>query len=208
MQESDPRSGSPLVQLALLVPDASFAIARDVQRAAFGAFRFGTRCSAAVLEAVVKVPVIATPLAAVEARVESLARQGSQERQADALRFGVVLQRAEPMLEEFLERVVQILPIDALLARIDVDALIRRVDVNALVAQVDVGPLVAEVLSGIEIGDLIHDSTNSIASDVRDTVRSGAASVDGRLARVVDRIVRRGRERDLVVPGYAIPGVP
>ena len=79
---------------------------------------------------------------------------------------------------------------------------------NALVAQVDVGPLVAEVLAGIEIGDLIHDSTNSIASDVRDTVRSGAASLDGRIARIVDRIVRHGRERDLVVPGYAMPGVP
>jgi len=208
MYESEPRSGSPLVQLARLVPDASFAIARDLQRAAFGAVRFGTRCSAAVVDAVVRAPVIASSLAVVEGRVESLARQGSQQRQADALRFEVVLQRAEPMLVQLLERVVEILPIDALLARIDVDALIRRVDVNALVAQVDVGPLVADVLSGIEIGDLIHDSTNSIASDVRDTVRTGAASVDGRLARIVDRIVRGGRERDLVVPGYAIPGVP
>ena len=208
MHESAPRSGSPLVQLALLVPDASFAIARDLQRAAFGVIRFGTRCSAAVIDAVVSTPVIASPLAVVEGRVESLARQGSEQRQADALRFGVVLQRAEPMIAGLLERVVALLPIDALLARVDVDALIRRVDVNALVEQVDVGPLVGEVLAGIEIGDLIHDSTNSIASDVRDTVRSGAASVDGRIARIVDRIVRRGRERDLVVPGYAIPGVP
>ena len=206
MHESAPRSASPLVQLALLVPDASFAIARDLQRAAFGVVRFGTNWSTAIIGAVASTPVIGGPLGLVEERVESLARQGSRQRQADVYRFGVVLQRAEPIVTGVLERVVAMLPIDALLARIDVDALIRRVDVNALVAQVDVGPLVSEVLAGIEIGDLIHDSTNSIASDVRDTVRSGAASVDGRIARIVDRIVRHGRERDLVVPGYAVPG--
>jgi len=206
MQESAPQSGSRLVQLALLVPDASFAIARDLQRATFGAVRLGTRWTATVIGAVASTPVVAAPLSVVEGRVESLARHGSQQRQADALRFGVVLQRAEPMITGLLERVVALLPIDALLARVDVDALIRRVDVNDIISRVDVAGLVAEVLSGIEIGDLIHDSTNSIASDVRDTVRSGAASVDGRLARIVDRIVRRGRERDVVVPGYAIPG--
>jgi hypothetical protein len=84
----------------------------------------------------------------------------------------------------------------------------QRVDLNALMARVDIDQLVAEVLAGIEIGDLIHDSTNSIASDVRDTVRSGAASADGRMARIVDRIVRRGRERELVVPGYAVSLTP
>jgi hypothetical protein len=208
MQESAPQSGSPLVQFALLVPDASFAIARDLQRVTFGAVRLGTRWTATVIGAVASTPVVAAPLSVVEARVESLARHGSQQRQADVLRFGVVLQRAEPILTAFLERVVALLPIDALLARVDVDGLVQRVDVNDIISRVDVDELVAEVLSGIEIGDLIHDSTNSIASDVRDTVRSGAASVDGRLARIVDRIVRRGRERDLVVPGYAIPGVP
>jgi hypothetical protein len=207
MHESAPRSGSPLVQLARLVPDASFAIARDLQRAAFGAVRLGTHWSAAVLGAVASAPVVAGPLGLVEDRVESLARHGSQQRQADVLRFGVVLQRAEPIVTGFLERIVALLPIDALLARVDVDGLVQRVDVNAIISRVDVDGLVAEVLSGIEIGDLIHDSTNSIASDVRDTVRSGAASVDGRLARIVDRIVRHGRERDLVVPGYAVPGV-
>ena len=130
MHESEPRSGSPLVQLALLVPDASFAIARDLQRAAFGAVRSG---AAAVLDAVVGTPVIERPSAVVDGQVGSLARNGSQPPPADVLRFGVVLQRAEPMLVELLERVVEILPIDALLARIDVDALIRRIDVNALV---------------------------------------------------------------------------
>ncbi len=211
MTESAPQSGSSLTQLteiARLVPDASFAIARDLQRLTFGAVRLGGRCTAAVVGTIVSAPVVASPLAVFEGRVEVLARQGSEQRQADAVRFGVILQRAEPMLAQLLERVVEILPIDALLARVDLNAMMARVDLNALLARVDVAELVGEVLAGVEIGDLIHDSTNSIASDVRDTVRSGAASADGRMARIIDRVVRRGRERDLVVPGYAIPGLP
>ena len=168
---------------------------------------------------------MARPLAVVERRVAPLARVGAQQRQADLARFGVVMEDAEPRLGALLERVVEVLPIDRLLERVDIDALIRRVDVDALIGRVDVDGIVArvdidgivgrvdlqrivaDVLAGIEIGDLIHDSTNSIVTDARDTVRGGAASVDGTLARIVDRIVRRGRERNDVLPGYATPSL-
>ena len=168
-------TGSPLVQLALLVPDASFAIARELQRAAFGICGFGTRRSAAVIGAVSSTPVMARPLALVEARVAPIARQARNSARPTCFGSESSFSGREPMLVEVIERVVEILPIDAILARIDVDALLRRVDVDGIVSRVDIDGIVArvdlqgivaEVLAGIEIGDLIHDSTNSIASDV------------------------------------------
>ena len=58
------------------------------------------------------------------------------------------------------------------------------------------------MLSQIELGDLISDSTSSIATDARDAVRVQAMSVDGGLARLVDRVLRRKGERDVLVPGF------
>ena len=72
--------------------------------------------------------------------------------------------------------------------------------------RMDLGGLISDVLSQIELGDLISDSTSSIATDARDAVRVQAMSVDGGLARVVDRVLRRTRERDVVVPGFQLRG--
>ena len=58
----------------------------------------------------------------------------------------------------------------------------------------------------IELGDLISDSTSSIATDARDGVRVQAMNVDGGLARVVDRLLRRKQERDVLVPGFQLRG--
>jgi hypothetical protein len=199
---------SPLLRIVTLVPDASLGVARDLQRAAGGIFRLGTQMSATVVNAATRPAFVRRPLERIEARVDALAVQGAAAREVEVVRVGTLAKRAEPMITEFLETVVALLPIDALLARIDVNGLLQRVDVNALIERVDLATIVNEVLAGIEIGDLIHDSTTGIASDVRDSVRSGAVSADTRISRIVDRIVRRGRERDLVLPGYALLGAP
>ena len=199
---------SPLLRMVTMVPDASLGVARDLQRAASGMFRFGARVSASVVNAATRPAFVRQPLERIEARVDALAVQGAQAREVEVVRVGALAKRAEPMITEFMETVVALLPIDALLARIDVNGLLERVDVNALIERIDLATIVNEVLAGIEIGDLIHDSTTGIASDVRDSVRGGAVSADSRIARIVDRIVRRGRERDLMLPGYAVLGAP
>ena len=122
---------------------------------------------------------------------------------------GAWLQHVEPILTEVLEHVVALLPIDALLARVDVDGLVGRVEVNTIVERVDLQRIVGEVLAGIELGDLIHDSTTGVVSDVRDSVRTGAVTADGRMARDhrPDREAS-GASRDLFLPGYAVFGAP
>src|SRR5262249_8304801 len=107
---------------------------------------------------------------------------------------------------------VALLPIEAILARVDVNAIVGsvdlnavldRVDMDALLARLDLPTLINNVLSDIEIGDLIQESTSGIASDARDIVRMQAHGADDLLARVVDRILFRRKPRDLMTPNFA-----
>ena len=164
------------------------------------------RFPVAALNTLLAAPPLRHPVARVEHHVTALARVGNEWRRQDATRAGALVTRAEPVLARILERAVNLLPVEALLARIDVDALVRDVDVDALISRIDLPRVVADVLAGIELGDLIHDSTTSIATDARDTVRTQAMSLDRRLATLIDRILLRHRERDLFVPAFAVDG--
>ncbi len=208
-----PSAASPLTRVFMLVPDASVAIAGEAQRTAMGMFRFGVRCAATVIGVATSPPLVRRPLEQFEAHVGDLAARGAGQRRRTVMQAGVLLQRSEPLVTRALERAVAILPVDALLARVDVDGIVGRVDIDALIARVDVDGivgrvdierLVSEVLAGIELGDLIHDSTTSIVTDARDGVRTGAVTADTRIARLVDRVLRRQHGRELFIRDYGL----
>ena len=167
-------AASPLLRMATMVPDASLGVARDLsaRRAACSASERGMTTS--VVNVATRPAFVRGPLERVEARVDVLAAQGSAARQAEVVRVGVIARRAEPMITEFMETVVAVVADRRAARRIDVNGLLERVDVNVLIDRIDLATVVNEVLAGIEIGDLIHDSTTGIASDVRDSARSGA----------------------------------
>ena len=201
---TNPRS--PLVSMIALAPDAAFATAYDLRRATVGVIGFGARVSIAVAGTVLEAPPLRGPVARLEAQVGALSARGAELRQADAREARSIVTRVEPVLTSVLERIIGIVPIEAILARVDVNALVGQVDVGALLARMDLGTIITDVLSQIELGDLISDSTSSIATDARDAVRVQAMSVDGGLAHVVDRVLRRRRERDVLVPGFNLRG--
>jgi hypothetical protein len=109
--------------------------------------------------------------------------------------------------------------VDALLAKVDVEALVHRVDVDrllddiepnrllervdldALVRRVDVGAVAREALDGIDIGEVIQESTAGIGADTVEAVRVQAMHVDDLVARVVDRVLMRRRPRDTKLGG-------
>jgi len=102
--------------------------------------------------------------------------------------------------------VVERIDVNALLAKVDVDALVSRIDVKRILDQVDVDELVGrvdmaalarEALEGIDIGDLIQESTAGIATDTMEAVRVQAMNADDLLARIVDRLLGRRGPRDL-----------
>jgi hypothetical protein len=205
MTDNSP-SRSPLVTMIALAPDAAFATAHDVRRATVGVLGFGARFSLAVAGTVLEAPPLRGPVARLESQMSVLSARGAELRGQDATTTRSVVTRVEPVLSRVLERIVGVLPIEAILARVDVNALVGQVDVGALLSRMDLGSIITDVLSQIELGDLISDSTSSIATDARDAVRVQAMSVDGGLAHLVDKVLRRRRERDLVVPGFQLRG--
>jgi hypothetical protein len=110
--------------------------------------------------------------------------------------------------------VVERIDVNALLARVDVDALVARidvdrildsidpnrvldrVDVDELVERVDMAAVAREALEGIDLGDMIQESTASIATDTLEAIRVQAMRADDLLARIVDRLLLRRRPRD------------
>lgn len=204
-------SGS-VASIARLLPGACFGAARATQQVTFRVVGAGVRSSAAVANVVLSAPPMRRPVAFVEAQVQGLASYGDEQRRADAVHAQSIAERAEGALAVVMQRVVDLLPIEAILARVDVNAIVGsidlnaildRVDMDALITRMDLPSLINNVLSEIELGDLIQESTTSIATDARDVMRMEAHGADDLLARVVDRILLRRRPRDLAVPNFA-----
>jgi hypothetical protein len=117
--------------------------------------------------------------------------------------------------------VVERIDVNALLAKVDVDALVARIDVNRvldsvepnrllekvdvdeLVNRVDVGAVAREALEGVDVGELIQDSTASIASEAVELGRIQAMRADDLVARIVDRCLFRRRPRDTALTAPA-----
>ena len=199
--------------IARLVPGACFGVARATQHVAFRVVGAGARSSATAANVVLNAPPMRRPVAFVEANVQGLAAYGDEQRRADAVRAQSLLTRAEGALAVVMRHAVDLLPIEAILARVDVNAIVgsvdldsvlARVDMDALLARLDLPALINNVLTQIELGDIIQESTSGIASDARDVVRMQAHSADDLLARVVDRILFRRRPRDLMTPNFAV----
>lgn len=85
--------------------------------------------------------------------------------------------------------------VNPLIDEIDVDAVVARVDIDAVLAGVDVSGLARRVLDEIDIGQLVRESSTTMAAETADAVRARSMRADGALNRLVDHILRRGEER-------------
>ena len=92
-----------------------------------------------------------------------------------------------------VEALVARVPVDEIVARIDLNQVLATVDVDALVGRVDIAAVAREALEGIDIGEIVQESTAGIATDTMEAVRVQAMNADDLLARIVDRLLgRRG----------------
>lgn len=131
-----------------------------------------------------------------------------------ALPTRAVAEAAAAIAAAVVPAVVERIDVNALLAKVDVDALVARIDVPRILAQVDVDELVGridvaavarEALEGIDVGDLIQESTAGIATDTMEAVRVQAMNADDLLARGVDRLLGRRRPRDTALDSRRAP---
>ena len=105
--------------------------------------------------------------------------------------------------EETLAEVLVLVDVDAVAARLDVEPVIDRVDLTALVlervdlgavvdaalAKVDLIGLAEQVIDGVDLPELIRESTGSMASDTVRGVRMRGIEADQTVSRAMDRLL-------------------
>jgi hypothetical protein len=149
--------------------------------------------------------------------VEALARLGGQERAAARRDLDQALTALVPVVvERVLERIsltdlvrqhvdinalVAGVDLDAIAARIDVDAVAARLDIDAVISRMDLIGLADEVIEGIDLPEIIRESTGTVASEVVRGVRMQSIDADEAIARIVDRLILRRRRRATDAPG-------
>jgi hypothetical protein len=149
--------------------------------------------------------------------VEALARLGGEERAAARQDLDRAVTALVPIVvERVLERmsltdlvrqhvdvdaIVADVDLDAVVARIDLDSIAARLDIDAIISRLDLVALADEVIEGIDLPELIRESTGTVASEVVRGVRMQSIDADEAVARVVDRLFLRRRRRATDAPG-------
>jgi hypothetical protein len=102
--------------------------------------------------------------------------QTRNQAQAAALIPVIVQQVTENVIAQIdFVRVIEQIPVDDIAGAIDVEAIVQRID----------------------LGGVIRESTMGLTTEAVDAVRVRGIDLDGALARLVDRLMFRGRERDV-----------
>jgi hypothetical protein len=94
-----------------------------------------------------------------------------------------------------LDKIVDRIDLDAIVARIDLDVIIARVDIEAILARVDLPGLTEQVIDEVDLGEIIRESSSTMASETVDALRVQGMHVDGLVSRIVDRILQREGQR-------------
>jgi hypothetical protein len=100
-----------------------------------------------------------------------------------------------------IDAIAKRIDVDAIVERIDIDAIVSRVDLDAIVDRMDIVGLAEEVVNGIDLPEIIRESTGSMASEVVRDTRMQSIEADLAIARLVDRLIRRRRARRTDAPG-------
>ena len=82
----------------------------------------------------------------------------------------------------------------------------QRLDLTQIVLQqVDLIGVAEYVVEGIDLPEIIRDSTGSVASEAVRGMRMQSVDADAAVARMVDRVLLRRRGRQTVSPEAAVP---
>jgi hypothetical protein len=99
---------------------------------------------------------------------------------------------------------------DALLARldltrivvdnVDLDEVVKGVDIEAVVNRVDLVGIANYLIDELEVPEIIRESTGALAVESIEQIRVQGIRADRFVSHLLDRIVRRGQERELDGP--------
>jgi hypothetical protein len=69
------------------------------------------------------------------------------------------------------------------------------VDLDAIVARIDLPRLTEQVIDEVDLGEIIRESSSTMASETVDALRVQGMRADGLVNRVVDRVLLRQGQR-------------
>ena len=75
--------------------------------------------------------------------------------------------------------------------RVDIDAIVADVDIDAIIARVDLVGLADQIIDGVDLPEIIRESTGSMASETVQGVRMQGIGADQAVGRAVDRLLLR-----------------
>jgi hypothetical protein len=99
-----------------------------------------------------------------------------------------------------LDAIAARIDLDAIVQRVDLDAIVARVDIEAILARVDLPGLTEQVIDEVDLGEIIRESSSTMASETVDALRVQGMRVDGLVSRIVDRILQREGQRQTGPP--------
>ena len=92
---------------------------------------------------------------------------------------------------DLTELVMSRVDLDRIAGALDIEAIAYRLDLTALAERIDLIGLAEQVVVGIDLPQIIRDSTGSVASEGIAGVRMQGMEADQALAHFVDRVLRR-----------------
>ena len=95
-----------------------------------------------------------------------------------------------------VDAIAQRIDLDAIVRRIDLDAIVASVDIDAILARIDLPELTEQVIDEVDLGEIIRESSSTMASETVDALRVQGMRVDGLVSRIVDRILLREGRRE------------
>lgn len=94
-----------------------------------------------------------------------------------------------------IDEIVDRVDIDEIVDRVDIEALLARVDLDALVARIDTVGVARHVIDGVDLPEIIRDSTGTMATETVGGLRLQTLHADAAVHHLVDRIIRRNGKR-------------
>ncbi|WP_072802818.1 hypothetical protein [Rhodococcoides yunnanense] len=95
-----------------------------------------------------------------------------------------------------LDRQVARVDLDRAVARVDLDRAVARVDLDGAIARVDLIALANFVIDGVDLPDIIRESTGSLSAEAVRGVRSQGMQADAAVSQFVGRLFGREVGRD------------
>jgi hypothetical protein len=164
--------------------DAAVGLSTAAQRHLFDTVAAIAVVIDAASAVVARVAVIGANATGVRSWVEDWAERGrAQQRRNEEVALRTVRAVRRAVVAQVIEDV-------------DVDAVLARVDIDAVVARIDVAVLAQRLLDEVDVGQIVRDSSSTLAAETADAVRAESVRADRALGHLVGRVFRRNDDSD------------